>query len=70
MFRMISEAQNPKPETIVFGNCVGIREREVSEVVHHRENEGDTHCSKCGKVASMWLESDTRWEMHTARCAQ
>lgn len=59
-----------KPQTVVDGDCSGIRMREADEVVHLRdEDKADPICSICGKRATIWLSSRDRHEVHTARCS-
>jgi len=62
----LSPKDNP-----VKGEFVGnaIRERELREVVHYREDDKDPFCSKCGCPAKVWLDSEYRWEQHPARCS-
>lgn len=61
----ISAKDNP-----VTGEFEGeaIRERLAHEPVHYRAENKDANCAKCGMLASVWLESETRWEQHLARC--
>ena len=68
MYHLISPAWPPKPETVVIAECDGIRERMEGETVHHRENDDDRLCSKCGKPANVWLASEDRWKEHSTKC--
>ncbi len=47
-----------KPETVVEGDCDGIRMRRPMETVHYREDEANPHCAKCGRYAEVWYGND------------
>lgn len=64
-----SAKSGSKPETVIEGNCIGIRMREPSETVHLRDDEDDPICVICGKPAKVWLSSKDRHGSHISRCS-
>lgn len=80
-FRLLSESvvfhSNPKrpeeitavkPETVLWCDTPSIREREEREPVHYRAEERNPICARCGGTAYIWIDSDTRWDVHPAKC--
>lgn len=68
MIRFKSEAKQPKPETIVYGEGSTVRERRPNELVHYRKDNDCITCSKCGGFATVWLPNEDSWSDHRARC--
>jgi hypothetical protein len=66
--QLLSHANDKKPQTIVDGDCAGLRMRGDDELVHLRDDEDKRICVKCGHVATVWLGSADRWASHKARC--
>lgn len=59
-----------KPETVVEGDCEGLRERKPGEPVHLVNNDsGYRICTYCRKYAEVWMDSKDRWANHPARCS-
>lgn len=50
-------------------SALGLREREIGEVVHLREEQHDP-CDKCGQFGGVWIDSDnaTTHALHEFRC--
>lgn len=60
-----------KPETIVTGECIGLREREPEERVHLRGDNESVSCSMCGNLTgpqAPWMDSLDKWASHPMRC--
>ena len=58
-----------KPETIVEGECDGIRMRRPMETVHYCADETRRQCTKCGRFAEVWQGNEEKWEAHPMRCS-
>ena len=62
-----------KPETVVEADCFGLRERQMNERVHYRDEEENERCSHCGAVTggfAPWMSNQDRWLAHPRCCAK
>lgn len=65
---LVSESRLGKPETTVFAEVYGIRERHAYEPVHLHDI-GKTTCVVCGAQGRMiWLDSKDKFMNHANRC--
>ena len=57
-----------KPETVVEGECPGLKARADDQLVHLRDEYVQVACVVCGQEADVWMDSREKWEGHPSRC--
>lgn len=71
ILRLVSAAKGLKPETIVLGECVGLRQRRLDELVHLRGDESNPRCVVCMQTTGPnypWFGDREKWQAHGWRC--
>jgi hypothetical protein len=71
MITLKSHSRGRKPETIVEGETVGLRDRLPHEQVHLRQGNMWTWCVMCKAVTGPnrpWMDNIDHWQDHPMRC--